>query len=46
MGEKARRDLEKLFNKKVFIKRWVKIKKNWKNDSDFICSIGIGSLYE
>ena len=39
-------DLEKFFNKKVFLKTWVKTKKNWNNDSDFISSLGIGSLYD
>jgi len=46
IGEKARLDLEKFFNKKVFLKTWVKTKKNWNNDSDFISSLGIGSLYD
>ena len=46
IGEKARIDLEKFFNKKVFLKTWVKTKKNWNNDSDFISSLGIGSLYD
>jgi len=46
IGETARLDLEKFFNKKVFLKTWVKTKKNWNNDSDFISSLGIGSLYE
>ena len=46
IGEKARIDLEKFFNKKVFLKTWVKTKKTWNNDSDFISSLGIGSLYD
>ena len=46
IGEKARIDLEKFFNKKVFLKTWVKTKKNWNSDSDFISSLGIGSLYD
>jgi len=46
IGEKARIDLEKFFDKKVFLKTWVKTKKNWNNDSDFISSLGIGSLYD
>ncbi len=46
IGEKARIDLEKFFNKKVFLKTWVKTKKNWNNNSDFISSLGIGSLYD
>ncbi len=46
IGQKARIDLEKFFDKKVFLKTWVKTKKNWSNDSDFISSLGIGSLYD
>lgn len=46
IGEKARIDLEKFFAKKVFLKTWVKTKKNWNNDSGFISSLGIGSMYD
>ena len=29
VGEAARKDLEKMFDKKIHLKTWVKIKKNW-----------------
>ena len=46
IGTKARIDLEKFYNKKVFLKTWVKVKKNWNTDSDYLQSLGIGGSYE
>ena len=46
IGTRARLDLEKHFDKKVFLKTWVKVKKNWNTDSDYIQSLGIGGSYE
>ena len=46
IGTQARIDLEKFYNKKVFLKTWVKVKKNWNTDSDYIQSLGIGGSYE
>ena len=45
-GTQARIDLEKFYNKKVFLKTWVKVKKNWNTDSDYLQSLGIGGSYE
>ena len=28
----ARKDLEKFFNKKIFLEVFIKVKKNWRND--------------
>ena len=46
IGTQARIDLEKFYNKKVFLKTWVKVKKNWNTDSDYLQSLGIGGSYE
>ena len=34
IGQQARIELEDYFEKKVFLKTWVKVKKNWNTDSD------------
>ena len=46
IGKQARADIEKIINKKVFLKTWVKVKKNWNTDSGFIQSLGVGGNYE
>jgi len=46
IGKQARLDLEDYFDKKVFLKTWVKVKKNWNTDSDYIQSLGVGASYE
>ena len=46
IGQQARLELEDYFNKKVFLKTWVKVKKNWNTDSDYIQSLGVGGSYE
>ena len=46
IGKQARLDLEDYFEKKVFLKTWVKVKKNWNTDSDYIQSLGVGASYE
>ena len=46
IGQQARLELEDYFNKKVFLKTWVKVKKNWNTDSDYIQSLGGGGSYE
>ena len=38
--------IEKIINAKVFLKTWVKVKKNWNTDSNFIQSLGVGGNYE
>ena len=46
IGQQARLELEDYFKKKVFLKSWVKVKKNWNTDSDYIQSLGVGGSYE
>ena len=46
IGQQARLELEDYFEKKVFLKTWVKVKKNWNTDSDYIQSLGVGGSYE
>jgi GTP-binding protein Era len=46
IGTQARIDLEKYYEKKVFLKTWVKVKKNWNTDSDYLHSLGVGGSYE
>ena len=45
-GQQARIELEEYFGKKVFLKTWVKVKKNWNTDSAYIQSLGVGGSYE
>lgn len=33
VGSEARKDLEKFFHKKIFLEMYVKVNKNWRNDS-------------
>ena len=46
IGKTSRLEIEKYLNKKVFLKTWVKVKKNWNTDSEFIQSLGVGGNYE
>ena len=46
IGQQSRLELEDYFNKKVFLKTWVKVKKNWNTNSDYIQSLGVGGSYE
>ena len=46
IGQQARIELEEYFGKKEFLKTWVKVKKNWNTDSDYIQSLGVGGSYE
>ena len=46
IGKQARIEIEEYFNKKVFLKTWVKVKKNWNTDSDFLQSLGVGGSYD
>lgn len=40
IGSEARRDIEALLAQKVFLKLWVKVKKNWTQDLKFIRELG------
>ena len=33
VGSEARKDLEKFFDKKIFLELYVKVNKNWRSDS-------------
>ena len=46
IGKQARLEIERYLNRKVFLKTWVKVKKNWNSDSGFIQSLGVGGNYE
>ncbi len=46
IGKQARLEIENYLDKKVFLKTWVKVKKNWNTDSGFIQSLGVGGNYE
>ena len=46
IGKQSRIEIEKYLDKKVFLKTWVKVKKNWNTDSGFIQSLGVGGNYE
>ncbi len=36
IGEHSRRKLEKIFNKKVMLKTWVKVKQNWQDQQNIV----------
>lgn len=36
IGEQARKRLERVFNKKVMLKTWVKVKQNWQDQQDIV----------
>ena len=40
IGEQARIDMEKLFNKKVFLKTWVKVKEKWTDNINALKEFG------
>ena len=46
IGKQARIEIEEYFNKKVFLKTWVKVKKNWNTNSDYLQSLGVGGSYD
>ncbi len=39
LGEKARKDIESFLNKKVYLELFVKVRKDWRNNKEFIKSI-------
>src|SRR5690606_21662432 len=40
VGEAARKDMEQLFQKKVFLRNWVKIKKQWTSSIESLEQLG------
>lgn len=41
VGSLARRDMESLFSRKVFLDLWIKVKKDWRNHEHLIRSFGL-----
>ena len=41
IGTAARRDIEKLLERKVMLNLWVKVKKNWSQDQQFLKELGL-----
>ncbi len=41
IGIEARKDIEEMLEKKVMLKLWVKVKKNWSRDEQFLKELGI-----
>ncbi len=42
IGEQARKDMENLFDNKVFLELWVKVKQGWADDDRALRSLGYG----
>ncbi len=42
VGQDAREDLEKLFEQKIFLQLWVKVKDSWADDEKALRSLGFG----
>ncbi|MFH2124683.1 MAG: GTPase Era [Pseudomonadota bacterium] len=40
IGTAARKDIEKLLDQKVLLKLWVKVRKNWSQDENFLKELG------
>ena len=40
IGSEARKDIEKMLDKKVFLETPVKVKKNWRNDNQQLKKFG------
>ena len=46
IGQQTRLELEKMLNKKVMLKTFVKVNKNWNNDAQYLSSLGVGSSHD
>ena len=40
IGQSARRDIEKLIDDKVYLKLFVKVRDDWRNNTNFIRDVG------
>lgn len=40
VGTEARRDMERLFGMKVFLRLWVKVKSEWREDGELLAELG------
>mgnify|MGYP005990126613 CR=1 FL=1 len=45
IGREARRDMEALFDRQVFLETWVKVKSGWADDERALRSLGYGDDY-
>ena len=45
IGQEARRDMEALFERQVFLETWVKVKTGWADDERALRSLGYGDDY-
>ncbi|QBY05078.1 GTPase Era [Thalassotalea sp. HSM 43] len=45
IGREARRDMEELFERKVYLETWVKVKSGWADDERALRSLGYGDDY-
>lgn len=45
IGQESRRDMENLFERKVFLETWVKVKSGWADDERALRSLGYGDDY-
>jgi GTP-binding protein Era len=45
IGQEARRDMQILFDRKVFLETWVKVKSGWADDERALRSLGYGDDY-
>ena len=45
IGQEARRDMEELFESRVFLETWVKVKSGWADDERALRSLGYGDDY-
>jgi GTP-binding protein Era len=45
IGQEARRDMETLFERQVFLETWVKVKSGWADDERALRSLGYGDDY-
>ena len=43
IGTEARKDIEKMLDKKVFLATPIKVKKDWRNDNNQLKKFGYGS---
>tara|TARA_B100001029_G_scaffold57864_1_gene46743 strand:+ start:1472 stop:2380 length:909 start_codon:yes stop_codon:yes gene_type:complete len=43
IGQQTRIELEKMIHKKVLLKTFVKVNKNWNNNAQYLSSLGVGS---
>jgi len=43
IGKQTRIELEQMIHKKVLLKTFVKVNKNWNNDAQYLSSLGVGS---